>query len=369
MDLGSKQLIDLLRSNASVGTIREDGRYCIIGKKRIPMNAKTPFVSTDGKPYNMHAIYALIVWGGSKEDYNINTKTHNIEKVHIALRQKLLAFLLKKSGSLSEKYIVHYGGSVSKSEKKALDISALRAKRTQQRTKAEINSMLKREVKAVNRNSILSSPMNKAGLRSNFKFAIDLMKTCQTKKANEHEQRARKAHQSKMGRPIIIVPSGVSAIVTLGNVQHFLEKGTYTEKMDTFLKESDRVVVVKKTLPISKQEVEFKIVDKVDKLASRDWDRVVAVFVQGKLWQFRNWKWKTPVEIFSQAAGFHIRFSHQDANPVVSQWNVHQIQLSNSSRVMDNIAVREIWTRIENFMNQKRSRVAKNTNRQRRRMQ
>lgn len=48
------------------------------------------------------------------------------------------------------------------------------------------------------------------------------------------------------------------------------------------------------------------------KLSADDWDRVVAVFVQGPAWQFKNWPWGgNPVEIFTRVKAFHIKVSSQ----------------------------------------------------------
>jgi parafibromin len=43
----------------------------------------------------------------------------------------------------------------------------------------------------------------------------------------------------------------------------------------------------------------FLVLDAVDTLKDRDWDRVVAVFATGQEWQFKGWKWERPVDIFS----------------------------------------------------------------------
>lgn len=49
----------------------------------------------------------------------------------------------------------------------------------------------------------------------------------------------------------------------------------------------------------------YRVVDSHQKLAPDDWDRVVAVFVQGPAWQFKGWPWDgNPVEIFSRSEYF-----------------------------------------------------------------
>jgi parafibromin len=43
----------------------------------------------------------------------------------------------------------------------------------------------------------------------------------------------------------------------------------------------------------------YQVIDSVDRLKPDDWKRVVAVFVTGAEWQFKNWVWQNPLDIFS----------------------------------------------------------------------
>ena len=47
--------------------------------------------------------------------------------------------------------------------------------------------------------------------------------------------------------------------------------------------------------------IPYRVIDNISKLQPGDWDRVVAVFVQGPAWQFKGWPHDgNPVEIFSK---------------------------------------------------------------------
>jgi hypothetical protein len=48
-----------------------------------------------------------------------------------------------------------------------------------------------------------------------------------------------------------------------------------------------------------KRAFDYLIIDNPTKLKPEDWERVVAVISIGKDWQFKGWKWSTPVELFS----------------------------------------------------------------------
>ena len=49
--------------------------------------------------------------------------------------------------------------------------------------------------------------------------------------------------------------------------------------------------------------VPFRVIDQPLKLQREDWDRVVAVFVQGPAWQFKGWPLANgnPVDIFNRS--------------------------------------------------------------------
>lgn len=49
-------------------------------------------------------------------------------------------------------------------------------------------------------------------------------------------------------------------------------------------------------------KVPYRVVDNPGRLSAAEWDRVVAVFVQGPAWQFKGWPWDgNPVQIFANS--------------------------------------------------------------------
>lgn len=50
-------------------------------------------------------------------------------------------------------------------------------------------------------------------------------------------------------------------------------------------------------------------------------DRVVAAFVTGAAWQFRDWKWKAANEALSNMAGFYVKFDAEPVPAVIGSWN------------------------------------------------
>lgn len=49
-------------------------------------------------------------------------------------------------------------------------------------------------------------------------------------------------------------------------------------------------------------QVPYRVVDNPGRLSAAEWERVVAVFVQGPAWQFKGWPWDgNPVQIFANS--------------------------------------------------------------------
>lgn len=107
------------------------------------------------------------------------------------------------------------------------------------------------------------------------------------------------------GPPIIIVPSASQTLLNTFNVKEFLEDGVYVSpevKVKGMAKKVDIVFVQRKMG--RERPVPYEVRDKVQGLTSKDWERVVAIFVLGKDWQFKGWPFSDRVEIFNKCKSF-----------------------------------------------------------------
>lgn len=103
------------------------------------------------------------------------------------------------------------------------------------------------------------------------------------------------------GPPIIIVPSASQTLLNTFNVKEFLEDGVYVSpevKVKGMAKKVDIVFVQRKMG--RERPVPYEVRDKIVGLTSKDWERVVAIFVLGKDWQFKGWPFSDRVEIFNK---------------------------------------------------------------------
>lgn len=169
---------------------------------------------------------------------------------------------------------------------------------------------------------------------------------------------------SKIGEgvPIILVPSASNTLITIYNVKEFLEDGVFIPtdvKMKQMKGPKPECVTVQKKFSRDKDKVmtAYEVRDKPSTLKADDWDRVVAVFVLGKEWQFKDWPFKDHVEIFNKILGFYMRFEDDsiESAKVVKQWNVKIISISKNKRHQDRAAALEVWGKLEEFVARSRS--------------
>ena len=150
------------------------------------------------------------------------------------------------------------------------------------------------------------------------------------------------------GMPLIIVPSALTSPITLANVRAFLERGVWTDPQKHPARSSGHVEVTHEmrtadaVVATHSTKTVFCVIDNASKLKPADWfvfpffsctffflffmvgeyrDRVVAAFITGAAWQFRDWKWKAANEALSNMAGFYVKFDAEPVPPVIGSWN------------------------------------------------
>ncbi|KAL8121760.1 protein CDC73 homolog [Apium graveolens] len=162
---------------------------------------------------------------------------------------------------------------------------------------------------------------------------------------------------SKIGEgvPIILVPSASQTLITIYNVKEFLEDGVYIPtdvKVKQMKGAKPECVTVQKKFSRDRVVTAYEVRDKPSALKAEDWDRVVACFVLGKEWQFKDWPFKDHVEIFNNLVGFYMRFEDDsvESAKTAKQWNVKIISISKNKRHQDRAAALDVWDRLEEFM-------------------
>ncbi|GAB1597652.1 parafibromin-like [Argonauta hians] len=152
--------------------------------------------------------------------------------------------------------------------------------------------------------------------------------------------------------PIIIIPASATSLITMFNSKDMLQDLRFLsteEKRAQGMKRENEVLIQRRkegglTVP-------YRIIDNPTKLQADDWDRVVAVFVQGPAWQFKGWPWDgNPVEIFSRIRAYHVKWADLPLDNNIKKWAVNVINLDRHKRHLDRAMLQQFWEVLDRYM-------------------
>jgi len=157
--------------------------------------------------------------------------------------------------------------------------------------------------------------------------------------------------------PIIIIPAATTSLITLYNAKDLLQDFKYfsTSQKKAAGVRRDNEVLIQRRKDNGAATVPYRVIDNISKLQTHEeWDRVVAVFVQGPAWQFKGWPWLlpdgSPVDIFAKIQAFHVKFVEQKLESNVGKWNVHILNVSEHKRHMDRAVLGKFWEVLDRYM-------------------
>ena len=133
------------------------------------------------------------------------------------------------------------------------------------------------------------------------------------------------AKKAKNLYPIIMISSSPTALITMHNVKRFLQESTFEPSQEARaraisegnVKPDDMIPIYRKRTHIDssgremESHVRYVVVDSVEALSKfgvDPWDRVVCVMTTGQEWQFKNYKWKDPKQLFHHGASIKCLF-------------------------------------------------------------
>ena len=149
-------------------------------------------------------------------------------------------------------------------------------------------------------------------------------------------------------RPIILVPAGYDTLVNMYNVNAFLKDGKF--KTWEECRDGEEKRTKSSAVGIIHGGREFKVQDQVPNKGHKDWDRVVAVFANGKQWQFKGYPHDSLVETFSKIRGFHLRYSTDDIPEFVKTYAITVLSLDKNNRYKDASVSGDFWAALERHL-------------------
>ncbi|KAF9918626.1 accessory factor associated with RNA polymerase II [Lobosporangium transversale] len=150
--------------------------------------------------------------------------------------------------------------------------------------------------------------------------------------------------------PIIIVPAAMTSMLTMYNVKQFLEDQLFVNSEDIRnqgVTKPSRLSIERRQKPNEPHKTPYHVIENADQLKDEDWDRVVCVFTTGAEWQFKKWKWQTPVQLFAQVKGFYVKWADEQPKEIIKSWNVEILNLNRHRRHADRAVVTEFWDRLQ----------------------
>jgi len=174
------------------------------------------------------------------------------------------------------------------------------------------------------------------------------------------------AKKAKNLYPIIMVSSSPTALITMHNVKRFLQESTFEPSQEARaravsegnVKPDDMIPIYRKRTHIDssgremESQVRYVVVDSVEALSKfgvDPWDRVVCVMTTGQEWQFKNYKWKDPKQLFHHVKGIYVTWAHDPQNTKIKDWNVTELKIDAHRRHVDKSVVAHFWKSIDTW--------------------
>ena len=159
--------------------------------------------------------------------------------------------------------------------------------------------------------------------------------------------------------PIILLSPSASSLLRMANARSFLEDGKFipadSGASATSMLHVQRII--KGVEP--NRPMRFILVEGPEQFKPEYWNRIVAVFTTGQTWQFKNYKWSNPSDLFKHTLGVYVGWRGDQVPDNVKDWGHRIINMGidrwrgeghDASRFRDKEVVEHIWKSIEENM-------------------
>ncbi|ELR07509.1 hypothetical protein GMDG_02601 [Pseudogymnoascus destructans 20631-21] len=159
--------------------------------------------------------------------------------------------------------------------------------------------------------------------------------------------------------PIILVSPSASSLLRMSNIKSFLESGLYVPPSDSLSTSTSTILHLSRIIPSidTTRPIRFIVVDSPEQFKPEYWARVVAVFTTGQTWQFKNYKWQAPQELFRHALGVYVGWRGEAVPEAVRGWGRGVVSVAldpwsggKETRWRDREGVEAVWRGVEEIM-------------------
>ncbi len=167
--------------------------------------------------------------------------------------------------------------------------------------------------------------------------------------------------QQRRPDPIILLSPSASSLLRMSNIKSFLEAGRYVPPDNNSQATMLHITRIMKDIDPARP-MRFILVEGPEQFKPEYWNRVVAVFTTGQTWQFKNYRWSNPGDLFRHVLGIYVGWRGEQAPEAVQGWghrvmacavdkvDRHRDPSADTSRWRDREVVEAIWKAIETNM-------------------
>jgi hypothetical protein len=386
--------LDYLRKNIkqSKNIIREGDNLIFEDGVKLPLNAQSALMSANHKEkhYTLGSLWLFLKFKENLKDYMTEAHSQKIEFIEPLDREKIIEFFIKDMDNIDildneirPKTLITLG---KKTKGTHLDIfyKNKNAKPEDAKKKEKYMLMQKQqelkdknlcimdyiyshEKKSLNRNSLMKPPENNLS----FEFLLNMTRKIFTSEGGLKEQEEAKSFLDELiesseglgtSKLIIVVPpSFTEGNLCEKNAKAFLHDGKYinlnmleNDEKDLLIEDnSDNNFFYK----IQGKDLLFEICSNVRRFNKNDWKRVVAVFVQGDDWEFKDWpRSENPTTILQKVKGYYMKYNNNPTNKNIKKWNVDILEISRNKRHFDASIQNKFWSSLSEFLSVPRKR-------------
>ncbi|KAI8323454.1 CDC73-domain-containing protein [Martensiomyces pterosporus] len=166
----------------------------------------------------------------------------------------------------------------------------------------------------------------------------------------------RRMGHRKRRDPIIVVPAATTAMLNMYNIRSLLKDHQFVDSRDMMEKggSKPREVIIEHTMSNGGPSLRFRVVDSVLDFTEADWNSLVCVFTQGAAWQFKNWTWSTPEEVFQNCLGYYPKYHDERPKDTTRSWGISMLNIERSKRHTDRATVVGLWNSIEQYIQRRK---------------
>ena len=371
--------LDYLRKNIkqSKNIIREGDNLIFEDGVKLPLNAQSALMSANHKEkhYTLGSLWLFLKFKENLKDYMTEAHSQKIEFIEPLDREKIIEFFIKDMDNIDildneirPKTLITLG---KKTKGTHLDIFYKNKNAKPEDAKKKEKYMLmqkQQELKDKNlcimdyiRNSLMKPPENNLS----FEFLLNMTRKIFTSEGGLKEQEEAKSFLDELiesseglgtSKLIIVVPpSFTEGNLCEKNAKAFLHDGKYINlnMLENDEKDLDNNFFYK----IQGKDLLFEICSNVRRFNKNDWKRVVAVFVQGDDWEFKDWpRSENPTTILQKVKGYYMKYNNNPTNKNIKKWNVDILEISRNKRHFDASIQNKFWSSLSEFLSVPRKR-------------